>query len=395
MRKLDAESLAGGHVRARITGKITWVDGTRSFFLQDKWGGGIHVERPKIDGDLLQGQTVEAEGSITRSHPYASMAGTFVRMLDPKTARPIPRRMETAADLNSLTWQYSFVELSGIVRVSNAGRGDQSSLNLYTHDQNVRLDIRDAAGFDYSRLVDARLRVPGVFCISVDAEGQPAGVELKVQSTDDLFVVDPAPDPAGIRLSTVAELIKSAEPPAHRVRVHGSLVRGADSFIFRDATGRLPLRASEWGELAEATDVDVVAFASKEQGTHVLIEGARLTKGAASQSKTLTNVREIQNLSIQEFSRAHPAQIEGTVTYSDPSVNDTFVQDETGGIFIFSPTTGKLNLKAGQFVRITGFASAGGFAPVIVEPKAEVLATRPLPKPLPLDMEQLLDRRGR
>ena len=54
------------------------------------------------------------------------------------------------------------------------------------------------------------------------------------------------------------------------------------------------------------------------------------------------------------------AQIAGTVTYSDPSVRDTFVQDETGGIFVFAPTGGKLNLKAGQLVAINGFARPGG-----------------------------------
>jgi signal transduction histidine kinase/CheY-like chemotaxis protein len=66
------------------------------------------------------------------------------------------------------------------------------------------------------------------------------------------------------------------------------------------------------------------------------------------------------------------------------------VQDETGGIFVFAPTGGKLNLKAGQLVAISGFASPGGFAPVIVEPKIRLLGTHPMPKPLRLDMEQLL-----
>ena len=228
----------------------------------------------------------------------------------------------------------------------------------------MRLVVRDAAGSDYNRLVDSRLRVPGVLCISIDAAGRPAGVQLKVQSSDDFITVEPAPKAASIPLSTVAQLAGEPEPPAHRVRLHGSLSGAADSFVFRDATGSLPLRANSGSELATGSQLDLLAFVSREQGETILSEGVPLSKNSADDTplRTLTTVSQIQNLSNRELSQVRTAQIEGTVTYSDPSVNDTFVQDETGGIFIFAPTGGKLDLKLGQFVRIKGFASAGGFA---------------------------------
>ena len=89
----------------------------------------------------------------------------------------------------------------------------------------------------------------------------------------------------------------------------------------------------------------ILAFESKEDGSIVLTEGYRLRKdsGPVTPHKVLRTAREIHGLSIQRAcSRAYPTDIEGVVTYFDPSVRDTFVQDDTGGIFIFSPPNGQV-----------------------------------------------------
>jgi signal transduction histidine kinase/CheY-like chemotaxis protein len=138
--------------------------------------------------------------------------------------------------------------------------------------------------------------------------------------------------------------------------------------------------------------LDVIAFVSKEAGGTILTEG--LVEGddlaGPLQQKLLRTVRDIRQLSLGELSCGYAAQLEGVVTYSDPSVGDTFIQDKTGGIFVFSPPGAKLDLRVGQFVRLRGLTSPGRFAPAIVEPRVQVLGHRPLPAPLPLDMEQLL-----
>ena len=51
---------------------------------------------------------------------------------------------------------------------------------------------------------------------------------------------------------------------------------------------------------------------------------------------------------------------------------------------------GRFDLETGPARQIKGFSSPGGFAPVIVQPQLRVLGTRPLPKPMPIGMEQLL-----
>ncbi len=390
MRKLDAQSFAGSHVRASITGQITWVDGFRSLYLQDETGG-ILVEHPHADVDLNRGQQIEVRGNVTRTEPYPSMTGLTIRILDP-TPRALSKTAKLQAeDLDSLRWQFQVVELEGIVRTANTGSGDRTVLDLFALGRNITATIRNAAGADYTRFVDARIRTRGVLSLNVDAAGQPASADLAIQATDDLEVLEPAPSSSRIPALKAAEVLRVATLPSHRIRLHGSLSSGGTDFLFRDASGTISLSPDPTRNLLVGHDLDIAAFVWRENGRNVLIDASLLDSDAnAAAPKILTTVKQIQHLSNQELNRGFPVEITGTVTYSDASVRDTFIQDETGGIFVFSPTGGSLDLKLGQYVKLRGFASPGGFAPVIAEPKVQILGTHALPKPLPLDMEQLL-----
>jgi signal transduction histidine kinase/CheY-like chemotaxis protein len=388
IRRLDSRSLTS-HVRARIRGRVTWVDGFRSLFLQDSEGG-IIVEHPNVEVEPKVGQQIEVAGYVTRAQPYPSISGPKVTLLNVSAELPAAARVE-AKDLNSPHWQFRYVQLEGVVRNTDAGRGDHSALDLFAFGQHMKVTVGDSSGYDYSRLVDARVQLKGVLRLNLDATGQPKSAELAVQSAKDLQVLEPAKDPPQIPQTTVAA-IRSGVSPIHRIRLRGALSRGGQEFIFADSTGSIPLRPNLLHDPVPGSAVDIVAFASNENGVAILTEAQQVADATVAPTRRpiLHTVKEIQRLSAEELSHSYPAQIAGTVTYSDPSVRDTFVQDETGGIFVFAPTGGSLNLKAGQFVAITGFASPGGFAPVIVEPKVRLLGTHPMPRPLRLDMEQLL-----
>jgi signal transduction histidine kinase/CheY-like chemotaxis protein len=388
VRRIDSLNLTS-HLRARVRGRVTWVDGFRSAVLQDA-DGGIIVEHPNLERELRIGQLVEVAGYVTRTQPYPSISGPKVTLLDAATQPPVPATIK-AENLNQPEWQFRYVQLDGVVRNTDAGRGDQADVDLYALGRHIRVTVRDSSGYDYSRLMDARIQLKGVVRLSMDARGRPRSAELAVQSTADLRVLDPGKNPAQIPQTTVAAIL-SANPPLHRVRLRGTLSRGGQDFIFTDSTGSMPLRPSLLHDLIPGSAADLVAFASMESGTAILTEAqpAADAAGATPYPPVLHTVKEIHRLSNEQLSRSYPAQITATVTYSDPSVRDTFVQDETGGIFVFAPTGGNLNLKVGQFVAISGFVAPGGFAPVIVQPRARVLGTHPMPRPLDLDMEQLL-----
>ena len=390
VRKLDAQSFAGAHVRARIAGQIIWVDGFRSLYLQDEYGG-ILVRHPKVNVDLKRGQRIEVSGNVTRTEPYPTMTGGSVKIIDPTPSAPSKVVKPTAEDLDSLRWQFQMIELEGIVRTAHTASGDMTELDLFALGRRIKATIRNSAGADYTRFVDSRIRARGVLFLNVDAIGQPVRPELMLQATGDLEVLEPARAGAQIPTENVSQVLTQAAVPTHRIRLHGSLSRGGDDFVFRDSSGVIALRPDPSRNLLPGYNLDVVAFVSRESAGNVLVDASLLERDiSTSPPKALTTVKQIQHLSSEELNRGLPVEIMGIVTYSDPSVRDTFVQDQTGGIFVFSPTGGNLNLKLGQYVKLQGFASPGGFAPVIAEPKVQVLGMRPLPKPLPLDMEQLL-----
>jgi signal transduction histidine kinase/CheY-like chemotaxis protein len=388
IRRLDSRSLSA-HIHARIRGRVTWVDGFRSLVLEDS-GGGIIVAHPNVRSELRKGQQIEVAGYVTRAQPYPSISGLKVTLLNTAAELPPAAPIE-AKDLSSPQWQFRYVQMEGVVHNTDAGRGDQTALDLFAFGRHIKVKVRVNSGYDYSRLVDASVRVYGVLRLNINATGQPRSAELSVQSAEDLRVLGAAKDPATLPVTTVAA-VRAGISPLHRIRLRGALSRGGQEFIFTDSTGSIPLRPNLLHTLAPGSALDLVAFASYEDGVVSLTEAQRSADAAAATTrrKTLHTVKEIQQLSPEELSHSYPVQITGTVTYSDPSVRDTFVQDSTAGIFVFSPSGGSLHLKAGQFVTITGFANPGGFAPVIVEPKVRVLGSHAMPRPLRLDMEQLL-----
>ncbi len=388
VRQLDSQN-PGSRVHARIRGQVTWVDGFRSLFLQDSTGG-IIVEHPNVEVELRPGQAIEVDGFVTRSKATPSMTGSGVKVLAARKFLPEPIHLRPA-DLVSLKSQYRFVELKGILRSVAVGTSDQTALGVLACNRNVTIQIRDAAGVDYRSLIDSEILLRGVLRLNADATGKPISAEVAVQSMDDFKTVRPAPPLARVPRLTVAD-VRAQNPPEHKIRLHGSVFRGGTGLIFRDATGSIPLRGNPLRDLLQGEDLEIAAFAAQEDGGPVLVEAATLDENSLkpNRRKVLTTVQEIQNLSPEELSHAYPAQLEGVVTYSDPSVRDTFIQDSTAGIFVFAPNGGKLELKVGQFVRIRGFVNPGGFAPVLVEPRVEILGERPLPKPMTLDMEQLL-----
>jgi len=387
VRQLDSRSLSA-RLRARITGTVTYADGLRQLFVQDTTGG-IKVDYPNLDTELKVGQRVEVAGDITRSQGTPTMTGQRIRLLPSKFSLPNAVDLQ-ASDLASNLFQYRLVELQGVVRRINLGQSDHSALNLFAYGHNIGVSIRDTAGSDYLNLTDASIRIRGVLCLHLDAVGQPIGADLAVQSMNDVQITEPVRPIVKIPLRTVTE-IRSETGTKHRIRVHGSVLRGGNGFIFQDATGRIELIPDFERNIQQGPNVDLLAFVSTEDGKTILSDATtfNLDEAQTKERKILTTVDEIQRLSPAEVARAYPAQLEGVVTYSDPSVRDTFIQDATGGIFVFAPTGGKLDLKIGQFVRVSGYTSLGGFAPVIIEPRIRDLGSRPLPQPMHLEMEQL------
>jgi len=75
----------------------------------------------------------------------------------------------------------------------------------------------------------------------------------------------------------------------------------------------------------------------------------------------------------------------------DAGPGEMFVQDETGGIFVFEhESVSDVPLRAGQVVDLQGFTTPGDFSPCITKAHLKVLGTAPLPEPKRLPFEQIV-----
>jgi signal transduction histidine kinase len=125
--------------------------------------------------------------------------------------------------------------------------------------------------------------------------------------------------------------------------------------------------------------------------------GFLLAQAPTTELPELTKVRQIRALEPREAGRGYPVCVRGVVTFHEPWSYLTFLQDDTGGIYVAADryefrTPG---LQAGQLVEVEGVSDMGTFAPIIDGPGGQnavvrVLGSAPFPKPVPLPSDPVL-----
>lgn len=100
---------------------------------------------------------------------------------------------------------------------------------------------------------------------------------------------------------------------------------------------------------------------------------------AQNSSDTLRSIVDIRNLSQEEANKGYPAEIQGILTYCFNKSTSCFLQDSTGGIFVFSVTNPP---PAGSQVILRGTTGDRGYAPTIIPGSiVEVIGPSLFPEP--------------
>jgi hypothetical protein len=126
----------------------------------------------------------------------------------------------------------------------------------------------------------------------------------------------------------------------------------------------------------------------------ILLALVVVASAQAADEAVLRSVRDVQGLSSTQAAKQIPVEIRGVVTYYEKKWDALFVQDETGGSYIYPGATARPELKAGQAVTVMGRTRAGGgprAASAIQEDRIAVEAGRsePIPEPLRLSYNDL------
>jgi signal transduction histidine kinase len=111
---------------------------------------------------------------------------------------------------------------------------------------------------------------------------------------------------------------------------------------------------------------------------------------AQTPTEELHTVAAIRGLTVEQTRQKIPVRLHGVVTFFDENLYSRFIQDETVGIYLQFPlNVAPPMLVPGQFVEVTGVASPGEYAPVVLVDTVRVTDKRPLPLAKPVTYEQL------
>lgn len=109
-----------------------------------------------------------------------------------------------------------------------------------------------------------------------------------------------------------------------------------------------------------------------------------------ARAETIRTVAAIRSLSVQQTEQKIPVQLRGVLTFVDENLYSRFLQDDTAGIYLKYPlNVAPPPLLPGQLVDVTGYASAGEYAPVVVVENIKVVGEAPLPAARAVTYEQL------
>lgn len=290
------------------------------------------------------------------------------------------------------------IQLQGIVR--NAKIDDWHLLMTLSLGRNevVVLLPRSASHVDPATLVDATVTVAGVPEVTYSSNGSPQDARMWVPDEAEL-VVD-SPPPATIPL--VSSLQDLATQPGyrdgHRIRIRGVVIvqeetNGEHVTVLSGIPTLVRVISNEALTLSRGTEVEATGFATPGDYAGDIVDAvlqpissspgasAGRLPGKVNALPTLISVSAIRSMDNREADRAQSVKLRGVVTYSDSDWHYLFLQDATGGIFVWHVVE---PVAAGQKVELEGTTNAGNYAPNITALYVRVLGAGRLPRRWPL-----------
>jgi len=265
----------------RLRGVITYhePDQYLTFVQDDTAGAYVGVDRDSERSSGLEvGQLVEVTGKTSpgRLAPFVEGCGTNKVAVTILGRSPAPRPVELSfGQLSDPRHHCQWIEVRGLVREVSEGREPQDHrriiLELGTVNGNFRAVIPNHRYGDPLplHLVDAEVRVRGVFGSLVNDRRQLIGMRLFVPTLAEIEVVRPAPvtDPFALPVRPVGAIMQfSAEAPdGHRVRVQGTvtLSQPGRGLFLRGGGSGLWVQSRQLTALVPGDRVDVVGFPAR------------------------------------------------------------------------------------------------------------------------------------
>lgn len=374
-----------------LIGVVTYADnpGNR-FWLEDETGTAVIPISPARAG-VHAGQTVVVDARQMGRYDPAQGPASF--NLQDVRVRPSSAHVKLPAPFPAAVTSFpspekngSRIEIDGVVENQWHDAFGRIWLTLTAAGSTVDVTIARPSG-DYSRLIDAEVRIVGVAEQVANSDGV---LVPRIWVSDAGGVQLLQPPQTNIPLDSIRDLYRE-DPSAlgHRVRVRGRVTAVySSSILLEDQWGATEVRLLDPPQLHTGDAVEASGFPHSDGlrldlfFSHTAkISSSQLEKPSTQGLPTIVTVAQLRNLSAQQAALALPVHITGVITYCDPIWRNFFIQDGTAGIYV-KYSGSHPELRAGVRVRLTGMSNPGNYAPVIVAPSLVIEGPAALPTPI-------------
>ena len=346
------------------------------------------------------GQSVELHGTSTVLGGRPWMTNLNLTILG-RADLPPPKRLEVGQlAKNSGSW----IETSGRVRVAETSR-DRLVLMLEDQGRDCLVYVMGMPGTnDAKALLDCSVTIRGV-CGTLAAGGRSELALVIVAGINEVKVTGrPKEDPLAVPVTPIGGLLgrELGSWTNNRVHLNGSVVslETGHWLVIKDPTGSIRAQVTQVTPVEPTARVDLYGFV-RVLATEVVLANAYfevppaaptspgglfpggLAPVGTNEDQHVTRVSDVLRLDNRASARHLPVRFRAVVTYADTDWRTGFVQDSTGGIYFF---LSQPEIRAGQWVEVTGQTDAGGFAPQLTNVVLRILGTTNLPPPVKVDL---------
>jgi signal transduction histidine kinase/CheY-like chemotaxis protein len=372
---------------------VTFADhGVNRLFMEDG-SGAARVDLPFASLSPEPGDRLEVRGVVGAGGTAPTILAAQVVMLPGKHELvPLPISM---ADLVAGRAGFRYVEFEGVLHARYVDRLERfvGRVGSQGHVVEVLMSVINAP--DIEHMIGSRVRVRAVANAIQDVYGNISSVQLSVPQASDVSKIEPPP--SSTLVETVGQVLSLGRTslPEYRVHLKGAvrddgLGRG---LLLTDSTGSMRLNTAPGAVALYGENVDVLGYAEAREAEVQLADAtlARLDseRQGAPKNTLLTSVGEVHRLSAENAGRSIPVHVRATVTYFNSQASTFFVQDSTGGVYVYFPRIRDLSFQPGDRVDVTGVTAPGDFAPIIAGVKAALVSHGELPAPSPTYFEDL------
>ena len=385
----------------RLVGVVTNVDDPGGRFWMEDESGALPVSVSARAPGIHLGQTVEVTAIKTVHYdPNLGPTSNILRSVQVKTSatrvrlpQPIPVQMP---NLPPVEKNGSRIQISTVVRAVHMDSDMRAVLSISDTRPKLSVLIEEPGG-DYSKLVNAQVRITGILEENQNSQGWLISTQLWVSSGRDLQIEQPAP--SAIPLNSIRSLYQehiSWNGPKTRIR--GLVVKASDdSILLEDKWGAIECHLDVPSVLKIGTPVEAEGFPERDASAVDLFhstvktisaEDARSDAAAEAELKlpVLTSVAQVLELQTSQAAEALPTRMTGVITYSDRIYHQFWFQDESGGIYI-KYSGDRPELQVGKRITVLGITNPGSYAPSIVAPKFRIEGEGSFPKALSMTTE--------